>query len=154
MNQQGSGASTPSSSTGASGQSEHHATAPPGIVNDALSFQRDISRSRNRRQPRPQPTDQIIGTRTPSSTASSPASDKQPTAPPGAADDALSTQPDSRCTCNPRQQKPIKKMPLHLPLLFRINQDNHRPAGDGKLTHPKLTTNQLTNARLKPAQWI
>ena len=58
-----------------------------------------------------------IGTRTPSSTIISPASDKQPTASPGTAVNALSTQPDSRHPHNARQQN-----------LKSINQENAAPS--------------------------
>jgi len=147
LNQQGSGASTPSTSTGVSGQSEHHATAPPDVVNDILSSQRDTYRSRNRRRPKPQPTYQAIGTSTPSSTVISPASEQQPTAPPGAADDALSTQPDSRPPRNPRQQKPkpINKENTASSSTVLSNKPGQPPPRrgakfGGKLTHPESTT--------------
>jgi hypothetical protein len=148
LNQQGSGASTPSASTstGVSGQSENHATAPPGVVNDALSSQRDNNRSRNRRRPKPLPTDQAIGTSTPSSTVISPASE-QPTVPPGAADDALSTRPDSRRPRNPRQQRPNPTIQENAASSSTVvsNQPGQPPPRrgakfGGKLTHPESTT--------------
>ena len=153
LNHQGSGASTPSTSTGVSGQSDHHATAPPDVVNDA---RRDNYRSRDRRRPKPQPTDQSIGTSTPSSTVISPASEQQPTAPPGASGDAPSTQPDSRRPRNPRQRKPKPTNQENTASSSTVvsNQPGQPPPRrgakfGGKLTQPESTTETRPASRFK-----